>query len=203
MCHCAASEGKEINMHTGEFAFVVVCAHILLKHTARGCIKTVLGQTPRHLSVLMRSTKSRPSACFTPFSFLLMNCLETWQQEAHKSFSVTFRCHFIEIIFILIYRKLSSALQECHFKVPSIQLHPLPYLVRECWEISLLIFQLLCYGSLHTICEKWQCHIRPLQFCQAAPPTTPIHCHIQPQKSVGFTFRRQNYWKHVWALCRA
>lgn len=90
--------------------------------SAQILIKGVWIQTLLNLPSAVNQIENQVTA---PFLFLLMNRLESWQQEARNSSTVTFRCHFIEIIFILIYRKLSSALQECHFKVPFIQLHPL------------------------------------------------------------------------------
>lgn len=160
MCHCVPSEGTEIKMHTGGFAFAVFWLRI-----QRG------GVWMQSLARLfsMRSSKSRQSDCSPPSLFLLMNCLESWQRDAHNSFNVTFRCHFREIIYILIYRKLSPALQECHFKVPSMQLHHLFTSSVNAQRSAYWYSSFICYGSLHTICEKWQCHIRPLLLCQAAP----------------------------------
>lgn len=120
MWHWAPSVRNEIKMYTRGFA--CPCVYTYFDRVCE-CINTHLGQT--HLCLpfqsLMRSTKSKPSEWSIPSLFLLINCLESWQQEAHNSFTVTFRCHLLEIIFILIYHKLSWALQECHFKVPSIQ----------------------------------------------------------------------------------
>lgn len=170
--------GMRLNC-TLENLYVFVCAE---EYRDRG-MNALLGRSRLHLWVLMQSTKSRPSVCSTPSLFLLMNCPETWQQEAHNSFTVTFRCHFIEIILILIYWNYLQHCRNVILRCPLSSDTPSPpYLVRDYSEISLLIFRLLCYSSLYTICEKWQCHIRPLLF----PPDGPAN--MQPKNLLDTHF---------------
>lgn len=147
-----------------------------------GLTQTCTPHLPFRILIKMKSKWLAPLPLY--FSGWIVTSLDS--KRPHNSLTVTFRRHFTEIIFVLIYRKLSSTLQECHFKVPSIQLHPPPLSLlllltssEDAQRSALVILPLLCYGSLHTICEKWQCHIRPLLFCQAAPAQRLlIHCKL-------------------------
>lgn len=147
--------------------------------------------SPSSVSVLMRSTKSRPSDCSTPSLFLLMNCLESWQQEAHNSFTVTFRCHFIKIIFILIYRKLSSALQECRFKVPSIKLPPPLLTSSENAQRSAYWYSSYFAMAASTPSVKNDSVTYDL-CCSARQPSQwlwfSVSCHIQPKNLLDTHF---------------
>lgn len=130
MCHCvrrlkgASSKCTQEDLHVS----LCVCPYFWLRTQqgggawTPGLTQTCTPHLQFRILIKMKSKWLAPLPLY--FSGWIVTSIDS--KRPHNSLTVTFRRHFTEIIFILIYRKLSSTLQECHFKVPSIQLHPPP-----------------------------------------------------------------------------